>query len=141
MTIDFPDSVEHVERTPIQKLDYQIYGIYSAENESGAASAYDSVIWNIPDDGYYYLIDTIFFVVDHLLPFDAFLDLCDDQLDPKFYTLAVKRGNGDVEMVASRMGAFSIIYPKAVQFRIYNYRTTAIYWSVYCNYFKYAIEE
>jgi hypothetical protein len=140
MSLDYPDSFEHVERTPIQKLDYQIFGIRSAENQNLAASSTGTSIWNIPDDGYYYLIDTIFFIVNHFQPFDAFLDLANDQAAPSWYTLANKRGKGDLDLIVSRMGSFSLKYPRAVRFRVYNYRTSTIQWSVFCNYFKYVIE-
>ena len=141
MSLDYPDSVEHVERTPIQKLDYQIYGILSVEPLVCPPAQWTSYIWNIPDDGYYYLIDTIFFGMDHLYIFGASIDLALDQSAPVWSTLAYKTKEGCTELVVSRMGSFALKYPKAVRFRVYNYRATTVNLYLYCNYFKYIIEE
>ena len=137
MSIDFPDNFLHVERTPIQKLDYQIYGIHSGEGLAANANSSATSVWNIPDDGYYYTIDTIFFIVNHLFPFISYLDLADNQAAPSWYTIAAKTENGCSEINPSRMGALALLYPRAIRFRIFNYRSVAIVWYYYCNFFKY----
>ncbi len=139
MVQDYPDCYDHVDRSPVQKTGYQIYGIYSSTDISANASSDSSSIWNIPNDGYSYAIDTIFYVVNHLLPFEAYLDLANDQSSPTWYSLAEKKADGSTIIEPSRMGAFVVTYPMALRFRIHNYRASSVLWSYFCNYFKYLV--
>lgn len=140
MSLDYPDYMIHVERTPIQKLPYQIYGVQRGEYISCSANSEASAVWNIPHDGYYYSIDTIFFMIDSLFPFTAFVDMTNDQNNPQWFTIAAARNNGCVEFSISRMGALALLYPSAIRFRIFNHRSVNIMWFYYCNFFKYQKE-
>jgi hypothetical protein len=137
MVQDYPDYMQDVDRSPVQKTGYQIYGVHSAENQVAAANNLSSDIWNIPDDGYYYLVESVYFIANHLFAFDGYISMAYDQLAPSFFIVSYKRNEGDVQLDMSAFGSFAIRYPVALAFRMFNYRSVSTIWSVYVNYYKY----
>lgn len=140
MPVDYPDFMTHVERTPIQKLEHQIFGVKSWENQPIDPEREILLNWNIPDNSYYYCIDSVFIIIDTLYPLTAVIDICNDQNNPSWISVLVSKGNGNLDLVVSRQGAFSLAYPAAIRFRVLNYRRKTAYTSVYCNYFRYPKE-
>jgi len=139
MPQDYPDFMLDVDRSPVQKLEYQIYGVHSGEGLSAPANTQVYSKWDVPDDDYYYAIDTLFVFVNHLFPVTVCIDLADDQSSPSWYTLGAKNGSGCVEMSLSRMGSFAIRYPSTIRFRLINSRDVSVTWNYYCNFYKYIV--
>jgi len=138
MTIeDHPDFMQDVDRSPVQNIGYQIYGVYSAENIVAAANSLSSSCWNIPNDSYWYQVESVYIIVDHLFLFETYVSKADNQSAPVWSILSRTFEEGHSVIDLSLLGAFNITYPGAMTFGIYNYRNSSVTWSVYANYYKY----
>ena len=140
MALDTPDSMVHVERTPVQKLGSQILGTYTAEEIECSAEDYAYQIWDIPDDGYFYALNTCSIAVMDLMLFDAFIDFSDARDPYDWHCAKYSKPEGLGEMIINSMGVHAFSYPASVRFCIYNYRGIDVLWNVYCYYFKYKLE-
>jgi hypothetical protein len=140
MVQDYPDYMQDVDRSPVQNIGYQTYGVHSVENQVCAANSLGSNIWDIPDDGYWYQIESVFFIVNHLYPFGSYIETAPNQHIPVWSVISSANDNGSSVMDMSMLGSFSVRHPVSLKFSIYNFRLVSVTWNVYANYYKYLVE-
>lgn len=136
---DYPDFYLHVERSPIQPTQYQELQVWNWEYRSVGSLATDHLDIAIPDDGYFYSIDTISVVTtaEGLMQLSAYY--CNDYSTPSWVTLRMQRFQYWTEMVISKLGAFYLTYPQGFRILLENLSEKTIYWNCYVVGFRYQV--
>jgi len=138
MAQDYPDYMQNVARTPIQKMSYQTFGVYSFSQNAPAITA-DVKVWNLPNDGLNYMIDSIFYVFFAHGPQWCSVSKCANQAVPVWGTISVGSAEHSCELVPSKSGACVLTYPQGIQFTFMNNNNSVRNWQVYATYFTYVI--
>jgi hypothetical protein len=138
MAQDYPDYMQSVTRTPIQKLSYQAFGHIETSRNAPAATA-DTYVFNLPNDGLQYMIDTIFFVYFAHGPQFTSVAMCADQAAPVWGTISGASAEHSAEHVPSKSGACVLTYPQALEFTFDNRNNSVRNWQLFMNYFTYTI--
>lgn len=136
---DYPDFYLHVERSPIQPTRYQELVIYNYNNRSVSAGAGDAIYIQMPNDGYYYNIDSVCFSCDTNGLMRCAVSYCNDYGSPTWYVVAVKMLEIDCIIPVSQQGILAITYPGALSLYFKNLSGHTVLWSAYVTAFRYQI--
>lgn len=140
MARDYPDGMLWVDRSPIQKMRYQIFGVQSWENVEIPSMGYKTFDFQIPNDGYTYVIDTIFTAISKLYIYIAYIDICTDYTNPTWTEIAASKFEGSGELVLSKAMALGLKYPNALRVGIINTSNLSFYAAIYITYYKFMEE-
>lgn len=135
--VDYPDFEDHVERSPIHATIDQIWGAVDSGLVSIPARSSMYLYFVVPNDGYHYVIDTVFFHYFIIGPAECSVLYCLDYGAPSWIKLAITDQDWSSAIVISKLGAFDLIYPQAVSALIFNHNGIAKVGRVFLTYYKY----
>lgn len=134
MAQDYPDYMQNVSRAPIQSDPYETFGVLN-NSQAAPANTLDYYTWNLPNNGLFYVIDTIFFVYLDLGPFVCNVYQCANQGSPSWILIGGDIKELKSEIVPSKQGALKMQYPMALKFEFDNLRNQTVTWGICCTYY------
>lgn len=139
MVEDYQDFTQDVTRTPIQAVPaYQSFGVINTD-EIAAAASDDYFIWDIPNNGLYYAIDTIFIYWLDLYPMLCWVERSLLRVPYTWNPVGVATREYSVEIVPSKLGALSLTYPNSLRLGFHNSHNHTLEWYGVINYFTYVV--
>ena len=133
---DRPDYYSRVEPSP-----YVPHSGFSSHNVGGegtiGASSAVAVTYAFPNNGYHYLLDTIYFLPYSTSAALAYVDICDDYSAPDWRCIALYRGTTTFVAKPYESASLSLAYPQGVRAVLYNYDTSPRSYQILMTMYRY----